>query len=69
VLIAIESAKASHTLFYIFGGCLIAFALLTAGFGILRHETFPPSAAVGRALSLVMIVLVVGTMIAAATES
>jgi len=51
--------EVSKTPFYIAAGALVAFALLLSAVGISRHATFPPSRAVGRGLSLVMLVLVV----------
>ena len=51
--------EVSKTPFYVAAGALVAFALLLSAVGIARHETFPPSKAVGRGLSLVMLLLVV----------
>jgi len=51
--------EVSKTPFYIAASALCAFALLLSAVGIARHATFPPSKAVGRGLSLVMLLLVV----------
>ncbi|RKQ92032.1 hypothetical protein C8N24_1871 [Solirubrobacter pauli] len=50
--------EVSKTPFYIAASALVAFALLLSAVGIARHETFPPSRAVARGLSFVMLILV-----------
>ena len=50
LLFAQEHARgdASKTPFYVAASALVAFALMLSAIGIRRHETFPPSKAVGR---------------------
>jgi hypothetical protein len=57
--------ESSKTPFYICAAALVAFALLLTAVGTARHETFPPSNAVGRLLTLVCLALVAGTMVTA----
>ena len=65
LLAAEEVAEKSHTPFYIFAAALVVFALGLSALGVARHETFPPSKAAGRALSLLAVVLVAGAMFTA----
>jgi hypothetical protein len=59
LLFAAESAEeVSKAPFYIAAGALCAFTVLLAGYGIARHETFPPSKGLRNALILVCLVLV-----------
>jgi hypothetical protein len=62
---AAEAAEPSKTAFYVLAGCLVAFALILAAIGSARHETFPPSAGAQRAIMLVGVLLVAGTMFTA----
>ena len=61
----VEEAEPSKTPFYIAASALVAYALILSAVGIRKHETFPPSKAVGRLLSLVCAVLVAGAMFTA----
>jgi hypothetical protein len=65
LLLAAEAAEKSKTPFYIVAGLLILFGFGLGIGGTLRHETFPPSAAAGRAIMGVAVVLVAGTMVTA----
>jgi hypothetical protein len=58
-------SEPSKAPFYILATCLVVFALLLAFGGMARHETFPPSRGVARALMLVCALLVAGTMVTA----
>jgi hypothetical protein len=62
---AAEAAAKSKTPFYILAGCLIVFGFGLGIGGSLRHETFPSSAGVMRAVMGVCILLVAGTMVTA----
>jgi hypothetical protein len=62
---AAEEAEPSKTPFYILASVLVAFAVLLAGVGTARHETFPPSRGVASLLMLVCAGLVAGTMVCA----
>ena len=59
----------SKTPFYIAAGLLVAFACVLAVVGTLRHETFPPSRGVGRALMALCALLVAATMATAVVTS
>ena len=61
----LEEAEPSKTPFYIAASALVAFALILSAIGIRNHETFPPSKAVGRLLTLVCALLVAATMFTA----
>jgi hypothetical protein len=65
LLFAQEEAAPSKTPFYACAIALIAFAAFLSAVGTARHETFPPSRGVARALMLVCILLVAGTMFTA----
>ena len=58
-------AEKSKGPFYILAGLLIVFAFSLGIGGTLRHETFPPSGAAGRAIIGVAVLLVAGTMVTA----
>ena len=60
-----EAAEPSKTPFYILASCLVAFALILAAVGTARHETFPPTKGSQRAIMLVGVLLVAGTMFTA----
>jgi hypothetical protein len=60
-----EAAEPSKTPFYILAGVLVAFALGLSAVGTVRHETFPPSRGAARAIMLVAVLLVAGTMVSA----
>jgi hypothetical protein len=60
-----EAAEPSKTPFYVAASLLVAFALILAAVGTARHETFPPSKGVARAIMLVGALLVAGTMFTA----
>jgi hypothetical protein len=60
-----EAAEPSKTPFYILASLLVAFALSLAAVGTARHETFPPSRGAQRAIMLVGVLLVAGTMFCA----
>jgi hypothetical protein len=60
-----EAHEPSKTPFYILATCLVVFALILAAVGTARHETFPPTKAVQRAIMLVGALLVAGTMFTA----
>ena len=63
--VAEEAAEPSKTPFYILASCLVAFALILSAVGTARHETFPPTVGVQRAIMLVGVLLVAGTMFTA----
>jgi hypothetical protein len=65
VFAATEGEESSKTAFYAAGAILAAWAVLVAGVGITRHETFPPSRGAARGVMLVSALLVVATMAAA----
>jgi hypothetical protein len=65
LLAAEEAAEPSKTPFYILATALVAFALILAFVGTARHETFPPTRAVQRAIIGVGALLVAGTMVTA----
>jgi hypothetical protein len=65
LLAAEEGAEPSKTPYYIAATALILFALLIAFVGTRRHETFPASPALARALMLLCVVLVGATMFTA----
>ena len=65
LLAADAVAEKSHTSFYIFAACLVAFAVILSTIGIMRHETFPPSRGVATLIVLVCMGLVAGTMVTA----
>jgi hypothetical protein len=54
--------ESSKTAFYVLGGILAGWAVLVAAVGILRHETFPPSAGGKAGVMAVTTLLVVATM-------
>ena len=60
-----EAAEPSKTPFYILASVLVAFALILSAVGTVRHETFPPTVAAQRAIMLVGVLLVAGTMFTA----
>jgi hypothetical protein len=60
-----EAPEPSKTAFYVLASCLVAFALILAAIGSARHETFPPSVGAQRAIILVGVLLVAGTMFSA----
>jgi hypothetical protein len=60
-----EEAEPSKAPFYIAAGLLVLFAALLSIVGTRRHETFPPTKGLSRALMLVCAVLVAGTMVTA----
>jgi hypothetical protein len=60
-----EAAEPSKTPFYILASCLVAFAVILAAVGTARHETFPPTRGVQRAIIGVGVLLVAGTMFCA----
>ena len=64
-----EAAEPSKTPFYIAASLLVAFALILAAIGSARHETFPPSKGVARAIMLVGALLVAGTMFTAVSTA
>ena len=45
----VEEAEPSKTPFYVAASALVAYALILSAVGIRKHDTFPPSKAVGRA--------------------
>ena len=57
-----EEAEPSKAPFYIAAAVLVGFALVLSAIGIRRPETFPPSKAVGRGVTLVCLVLVAAAM-------
>jgi hypothetical protein len=65
LLAAEEAAEPSKTPFYILATLLVAFALILAAIGTTRHETFPPSRGVQRAIIGLGALLVAGTMVTA----
>jgi hypothetical protein len=60
-----EEAEPSKTPFYILAGVLVLFAAVLSAVGTARHETWPPSRGVQRAVMLVGVLLVAGTMLTA----
>ena len=54
--------ETSKTAFYLLGGVLAGWAVLVAAVGILRHETFPPSAGGKAGVMAITTLLVVATM-------
>jgi hypothetical protein len=65
LLAAEEAAEPSKTAFYILATCLVVFALGLSAIGTVRHETFPPTKSASRAIMLVGVLLVAGTMVTA----
>ena len=65
LLAAEEAEEASKTPFYIFAAALVVFALVLAFVGTARHETFPPTRGVQRAIIGLGALLVAGTMVTA----
>jgi hypothetical protein len=63
--LAAEEGGTSHTPFYVAGAVLAGWAVLVAAVGILRHETFPPSAGGRAAIIGVTLVLMAATMVTA----
>ena len=63
--VAEEAAEPSKTPFYVLAGLLVLFALILAAVGTARHDTFPPTKAVQRAIIAVGALLVAGTMFTA----
>jgi hypothetical protein len=59
------AAEPSKTAFYVLASCLVASALILAAIGSARHETFPSSARAQRAIILVAVLLVAGTLFSA----
>jgi hypothetical protein len=62
---AVEAAEPSKTAFYVLASCLVLFALSLGAIGSARHETFPPSRGVQRAVMALGALLVAGTMFTA----
>jgi hypothetical protein len=62
---AVEETEPSKAPYYIAASVLVGFALLLSAIGIRNHETFPPSKAVGRLLTLLCALLVAATMFTA----
>jgi hypothetical protein len=60
-----EAAEPSKTPFYIASGALVAFAVVLAAVGTLRHETFPPSRGAATAIMGVCALLVAAVMVTA----
>ena len=60
-----EAPEPSKTPFYILASCLVAFALILSAVGTARHETFPQTVGLQRAIMLVGVLLVAGTMFTA----
>jgi len=60
-----EAAEPSKTPFYVLASLLVVFALILAAVGSARHETFPPTKGSQRAIMLVGVLLVAGTMFTA----
>jgi hypothetical protein len=60
-----EAAEPSKTPFYILAGLLVVFAASLSLVGTVRHETFPPTKGAQRAIMLVGVLLVAGTMVTA----
>ena len=58
-------AYAAYGGVYIAASLLVAFALILSAVGIRGHETFPPSEAAGRGLSLLAVLLVAAAMFTA----
>ena len=65
LLLAEEAAEPSKTPFYVLASLLVVFALILAAVGSARHETFPPTKGSQRAIMLVGVLLVAGTMFTA----
>ena len=61
--------ESSKTPFYLIGGILAGWAVLVAAVGIMRHETFPPSAGAKTGVMAISAVLVVATMAASVLTS
>ena len=59
---AVEHAESSKAPFYITAGLLAGWAVLVSVIGIRRHEDWPNSAGVARAIMAISAVLVVATM-------
>jgi hypothetical protein len=60
-----HAAEPSKTPFYVMAGLLVVFALSLSAVGTARHETFPSSRGTQRAIMLVGVLLVAGTMFTA----
>ena len=68
-LAATEGEESSKLLFYVLGGALAAWAVLVAGLGIMRHETFPSSRGAFRGVLAISVVLMIGAMASAILTS
>jgi hypothetical protein len=64
-LLAVIEDKPDKTLFYIAGGLLVAWAIILGGVGVVRHQSFPPSAGATRAFMALSAVLVAFVMASA----
>ena len=62
VTFAAVEEETSKTAYYVAGSVLAAFAVLISAIGIRRHETFPPSRGVARAVIALAALLVAATM-------
>ena len=60
-----EEAEPSKAPFYILAGLLVLFAAVLSAVGTARHETWPPTRGAQRAVMLVGVLLVAGTMLTA----
>jgi len=57
-----EAEQTSHALFYVGGGLLAAWAVVVSAVGIRRHENWPASENVARAIMGVSVLLVAAAM-------
>lgn len=62
VTLAAAEEETSKTAYYVAGSVLAAFAVIISAIGIRRHETFPPSRSVARAVIALAALLVAATM-------
>ena len=57
-----EGEESSKTLFYVLGGLAAVWAVVISAIGIMRHETFPPSPGVARAVMGISALVVLAAM-------
>jgi hypothetical protein len=64
-----HAAEPSKTPFYVMASVLVLYALSLSAVGTVRHETFPSSQGTQRAIMLLGVLLVAGTMLTAVTTA
>lgn len=66
IAFAAEAAEeSSKTLFYVFGGLLVVWAIGVSALGIRAHESFPPSRSAARGVIAISVVLILCAMASA----